>query len=303
MLRSLRVITTTLTSKQQFRYYTASSIPGDVPQNNATEQNLTHEEIDSPKEDLTPEKSPSENTQENSSPEPTTPKMSFAERAKAGFPKQPSETTKVGLGFSKRAQPSELAKNWAKPPEKLQMFVPPVDLGPIGIASKFVEIRNLPLTAIPRDIQMMSADIPIAEIAPIRNGYLQLTGSYELKFQSEKDALKFVESNLQKYLGGNKLEFKFLAHSGNSIIVCGLPRNISPDQIRELITDSPGNQSSVWRNIFELPIAGSSTIHSKYLIVLKGKNESYRLVRKLHNSYYAKDINGKKFHLKVKVAY
>lgn len=36
-------------------------------------------------------------------------------------------------------------------------------------------------------------------------------GAVEISFHSEKDATNFVRVNSNKYLGGNKMEFKFLA--------------------------------------------------------------------------------------------
>ncbi|CAG8578691.1 17308_t:CDS:2, partial [Acaulospora colombiana] len=219
-----------------------------------TTKEETYEATNTIKETPPLEATKSENTRENPSANLAAPQQSFAQRAKAGFPK--------------RALPSEMARSWEKPTENLHALFPPVDLGPLGIVSRFLEIKNLPLTAIPRDIQMMAPDIPIVEIAPIRNSYFQLTGSYEMSFQNDKAALKFVNLSMQKYLGGNKLEFKFLPKSyeirprapfnhlrdsGNSIVVCGLPKNISVDQIREMISDSPGNQQLLWKNIFELP--------------------------------------------------
>ncbi|RHZ54175.1 hypothetical protein Glove_429g21 [Diversispora epigaea] len=246
----------------------------------------------------------------NSNIEPVS-KNSFAERAKAGFPK--------------KVMPSELPNKWEKPKERLQLF-DSIDFGPIGVPSRFVEIRNLPHTIIPRDIQMLAVDIPngisaINEISPIRNNFYQFMGAVEMSFHSEKDAVNFVRSSLNKYLGGNKLEIKFLpknyelkprmpsnnmrgtANSGTSVIVSGLPKHVALEQIREFITDIPNYQQQIWKNIFELPVAGASPIYSKYLIVMRTKPEAYRLVRKLHNTYFAKDFNSKRFPVKAKVTF
>ncbi|CAG8453287.1 805_t:CDS:10 [Diversispora eburnea] len=222
----------------------------------------------------------------NSNVEPVS-KKSFAERAKAGFPK--------------KFMPSELANKWEKPKERLQLF-DSIDFGPIGVPSRFVEIRNLPHTIIPRDIQMLAVDIPngisaINEISPIRNNFFQFMGAIEMSFHSEKDAPKNYE--LKPRMPSNNM--RGTANNGTSVIVSGLPRHVALEQIREFITDIPNNQQQIWKNIFELPVAGASPIYSKYLIVMRTKPEAYRLVRKLHNTYFAKDFNSKRFPIKAKI--
>ncbi|CAG8500847.1 135_t:CDS:2, partial [Racocetra persica] len=218
-------------------------------------------------------------------------------------------------------KPSELAKKWERIPEGLRTTIPPVAKGK---NTNLIEIKNLPYTVIPQDIKILAGDTSknvssISEIAFLRNNYFQLTGSVMVRFHTEKDAERFMTKNSMTSFCGHKLDI--VTHSkayvfqrklpqylrrepGNCIIVSGFPVNIAIDSIKEtLVSDYPGISNTLCEQFIPLQIPGIAPMSSKWLLVFKSKQEAYRMVRKLHNTYFRGDQNGKKYQLKARVFY
>ncbi|CAG8449883.1 10553_t:CDS:10, partial [Scutellospora calospora] len=202
-------------------------------------------------------------------------------------------------------KPSEMAKKWERLPEGLRANVPPVIK---GRNTNLIEIKNLPYTVIPRDIKMLAGDTS--------KGF---TGSVMARFHTEKDAERFMARNSMTSLCGHKLDM--VTHSkyyefprrmpqhlrrepGNCIIVTGFPVNIAIDSIKEtLVSDYPGISNTLCEQFIPLPISGVAPMSSKWLLVFKSKQEAYQMVRKLHNTYFRGEQNGKKYPLKARVVY
>ncbi|KAF0491307.1 biotin synthase [Gigaspora margarita] len=217
-------------------------------------------------------------------------------------------------------KPSEMAKKWEKMPEGLRASIPPVSTRK---STNLIEIKNLPYTVIPRDIKMLAGDTSknvssISEITFVRNNYYQPTGSVMIRFHTDKDADRFMTKNSMTSFCGHKLDI--VTHSksyvfpkrlpphirrdpGNCIIVSGFPLNIAIDSIKEtLVSDFPGISNTLCEQFIPLYVSGAVPI-SKWILVFKTKQEAYQMVRKLHNTYFRGDLNGKKYLLKARVVY
>ncbi|CAG8477555.1 32480_t:CDS:2 [Gigaspora margarita] len=213
-----------------------------------------------------------------------------------------------------------MAKKWEKMPEGLRASIPPVSTRK---STNLIEIKNLPYTVIPRDIKMLAGDTSknvssISEITFVRNNYYQPTGSVMIRFHTDKDADRFMTKNSMTSFCGHKLDI--VTHSksyvfpkrlpphirrdpGNCIIVSGFPLNIAIDSIKEtLVSDFPGISNTLCEQFIPLYVSGAVPI-SKWILVFKTKQEAYQMVRKLHNTYFRGDLNGKKYLLKARVVY
>ncbi|CAG8720552.1 8007_t:CDS:2 [Cetraspora pellucida] len=204
---------------------------------------------------------------------------------------------------------SQKTKKWEKIPEGLRTSIPPVTRGK---STNLIEIKNLPCTVIPRDIKMLAGDTS-------KNTSSINESSVMVRFNTEKDAERFMAKNSMTSFCGHKLDI--VTHSktyvlprklpqhprrepGNCIIVTGFPVNIAVESIKEtLVSDYPGISNTLCEKFIPLPISGIAPMSSKWLLVFKSKQEAYQMVRKLHNTYFRGDLNGKKYQLKARVAY
>ncbi|CAG8455072.1 13365_t:CDS:10 [Ambispora gerdemannii] len=158
--------------------------------------------------------------------------------------------------------------------------------------SRFVMISRLPLTTIPGDIRSLASNVKIEwaqsiqEICLWRNEFYRFIGKVAVNFITPLAAERFVRTNLDSYLAGQKIinrNEELVSRPGTQVQLFGLPAIVNQFQVDQALAGYDIiDRKKTGIRLLRSPDREATT---KWLIKLETKREAHRLVRDADNNF------------------